>query len=129
MVAGVCTSMATPPWKSMPVLSPGQARAPREAADNTRESTMPRPRTAIKRIGRRRRSAPSQSGPGRVSVPRVWPRSRHSISRRVTEIDVNSDTTRPTAMVTAKPRTGPAPNWNSKPTAIRVVILESRMVA
>ncbi len=83
----------------------------------------------MKRIGRRRFSAPSQSGPGRVSVPRVRWRSRHSISRRVTEIEVNRETSRPTAMVTAKPRTGPAPNWNSRPTAIRVVMLESRMVA
>ena len=54
--------------------------------------------------------------------------TRHSIIKRVTEIAVNMDTIKPTAIATAKPRTGPLPNKNNKLMAMSEVMLESRMV-
>ena len=46
-----------------------------------------------------------------------------------TETAVNIEMAMPRAMVTAKPRTGPDPNQNSRRVAIRAVTLELMMVA
>ena len=46
-----------------------------------------------------------------------------------TETAVNIEMAMPSAMVMAKPRTGPEPNQNRSAVAIRAVTLESMMVA
>jgi len=70
-----------------------------------------------------------------MSVPQMLSfsmRPRFSVLRammaRVTVMAVNIDARIPTESVTAKPLTGPEPNWNSTMAAISVVILASTMV-
>src|SRR6185295_1984716 len=56
-------------------------------------------------------------------------RTHHETMRRVSVKAVNTVVMMPTPSVTAKPRTGPVPMKNSTAAAMKVVMLESRMVA
>src|SRR4029077_9313574 len=56
-------------------------------------------------------------------------RTHHDTIRRVSVKAVNTVVMMPTPSVTAKPRTGPVPMKNSTAAAMKVVMLESRMVA
>ena len=57
-----------------------------------------------------------------------WRRTTSVISTRTTATAVNIDRQVPRIMVTAKPRTGPEPNMNSRLVAISEVTLASTMV-
>ena len=56
-------------------------------------------------------------------------RTQYATIRRVKVKAVNTVVMMPTPKVTAKPRTGPVPMKNNTAAAMKVVMLESRMVA
>ena len=99
-----------------------------KASDNTIETPIPRKRARMKRKPGECFHKPSASSGSMRNCLGRRQRSQVAMIALTTDTAVNREIAMPSPMVTAKPRTGPEPNQNSRAVAISAVTLESTMV-
>ena len=134
-----CTSISVPPMKSMPKFSPWKKNSRIAAIDKIAEigKLMRRKRMKSNLVSSGTIRSSGMEGCKRTRCPsyeiasrcgRVH-RTHYATISRVSVKAVNTVVMMPMPSVTAKPRTGPVPMKNSTAAAMKVVMLESRMVA
>ena len=118
-------SIAVPPLKSMPRLSPRVASEPSAISTTTPEMANQRYLRPV--MSARQRTFCPEAPISAALLNQRKPESTPSIAR-VASTAVNIETSTPTASVKAKPLTLPVPAMNSTPAVISVTTLASMIV-